>query len=241
MIFEHIYEIGMEDIGRNHLATNKAILTIMEDVAGLHSASVGYGVLDVEKSKSAWVLLDWQVKVIRRPQYRESIRAATWSRGYDRVCAFRDFALYDKNGLCVAMGTSRWLFMNLERRRPLRITEEFASLYQSEMGKMMFDSEMEKIEIPGEEYVLQRSNYEILRRDMDAYGHMHNLSYLEAAYEVIPEKDYFSACFDEIRISYKKEITAVKEVICSIYRIDAGYVVTFSTGNILHAVVEMHS
>ncbi|MFR1904359.1 MAG: hypothetical protein ACLS28_00545 [Clostridium neonatale] len=39
-IYSSSYKIGLEDIGVNNKATNKALLAIMEDVGGLHSASV---------------------------------------------------------------------------------------------------------------------------------------------------------------------------------------------------------
>lgn len=41
MVFNHTYRIGLEDCGKENEATNKAILTILEDIAGLHSATVG--------------------------------------------------------------------------------------------------------------------------------------------------------------------------------------------------------
>ena len=40
MVFNHTYRIGLEDCGKENEATNKAILTILEDIAGLHSATV---------------------------------------------------------------------------------------------------------------------------------------------------------------------------------------------------------
>ena len=53
MIYCSNYKIGLEDIGRNNEATNKALLAIMQDIACLHSASVGYGVLEIETKKRA--------------------------------------------------------------------------------------------------------------------------------------------------------------------------------------------
>ncbi len=47
MIYCSNYKIGLEDIGISNEATNKALLTIMEDAAELHSASVGCGVLEI--------------------------------------------------------------------------------------------------------------------------------------------------------------------------------------------------
>ena len=59
MVYKERYRIGIEDVAHNSQATNKALLSIMEDIACAHSADVGYGVLEVETKHRAWVLLDW--------------------------------------------------------------------------------------------------------------------------------------------------------------------------------------
>ena len=69
MVFNHTYRIGLEDCGKENEATNKAILTILEDIAGLHSATVGLGLNEINKTGCAWVILKWQVQIIKRPEY----------------------------------------------------------------------------------------------------------------------------------------------------------------------------
>ena len=47
---------------------------------------------------------------------------------------------------------------------------------------------------------------------MDINGHMHNVSYIEAAYEVIPEDIYKNHEYSDIRVEYKKEIMENQEI-----------------------------
>ena len=155
MIYSNSYKIGLEDLGRNNEATNKALLTIMEDVAALHSASVGYGVLEMESKKRAWLLLDWKMKVIKRPKYNDDIKAETWSRKVERLYAYRDFQLKDKEGNVIAIGTSRWIFVDTDRRRPIRLTPDVTDLYESETDKSVFSEEMEDIKC--EDYLFKRT------------------------------------------------------------------------------------
>ena len=129
MIYSNDYKIGIEDIGVNSEATNKALLAIMQDVSALHSASIGYGVLEIETKKRAWMLLDWKMKVIKRPKYNYEIKAETWSRKVERLYAYRDFQLKDKDGNIIAIGTSRWIFVDTDRRRPVRLTADIVDLY----------------------------------------------------------------------------------------------------------------
>lgn len=106
MIYCSNYKIGLEDIGRNNEATNKALLAIMQDIACLHSASVGYGILEIETKKRAWMLLDWKMEVIKRPKYNDDINVETWSRKVERLYAYRDFQIKDKEGNIIVIGTS---------------------------------------------------------------------------------------------------------------------------------------
>ena len=91
MIYKERYKVELEDIGRENKIDNKRIVTIMEDIAGSHSDKVGLGVSASAINKKAWVLLDWKIKIFKRPAYNEYIDASTWSRKSDRLCAFMDF------------------------------------------------------------------------------------------------------------------------------------------------------
>ena len=145
MIYKERYKVELEDIGRENKIDNKRIVTIMEDIAGSHSDKVGLGVSASAINKKAWVLLDWKIKILKRPAYNEYIDASTWSRKSDRLCAFRDFELYDQNGELCAIGTSRWLYMDLVRRRPIILDNKMNDIYGTETEKNVFDEEIKKI------------------------------------------------------------------------------------------------
>ena len=61
MKYKHNYQIGLEDVDVKGNATNRALVTMMEDIGGLHSDSVGYGLDSVERTGQAWVVLDWKI------------------------------------------------------------------------------------------------------------------------------------------------------------------------------------
>ena len=236
MIYCNNYKIGFEDIGKNNEATNRALIEIMQDIACLHGADVGHGVLEVENSKKAWMLLDWKIKVIRRPKYNEEILTQTWSRKMQRIYAYRDFILKDKEGNLVAIGTSRWIFVDIERRRPTRLTEDIMNLYEPELDKMVFDEEIEDIKY---ENYLFKKDYTVLRRDIDINNHMHNLNYLDMAYDILPEEVYKDKVFDNVRIVYKKEILYGEKVECFYTEEDGKYIVTAKTDGKVNAIIEL--
>lgn len=238
MIYRNDYKIGIEDIGVNSEATNKALLAIMQDVSALHSASIGYGVLEIETKKRAWMLLDWKMKVIKRPKYNDEIKAETWSRKVERLYAYRDFQLKDKDGNIIAIGTSRWILVDTDRRRPVRLTADIADLYESETDKSVFPEEIKDIEYE-EDYIFKKEYY-IQRRDIDINEHMHNLSYLDMAYEILPNDIYKNKIFDNVRIVYKKEIVYGEKVECYYAHHDDKYIVTAKGKDRINAVIELY-
>lgn len=246
MIYSEKYKVELEDIGKDYSISNKRIITIMEDIAAAHSASVGYGIDKLKEINCTWVLLDWKIKVLSRPGYNEHIEASTWSRKTDRLCAYRDFELKDNNGEVFAIGSSRWVYMDLSRRRPLLLNQDINKEYDTEEGKMVFSDEICKINTDVEQnnneniqQIISRQ-YRLQRRDMDSNGHMHNVNYIEAAYEVLPEDIYKNLEYSSIRVEYKKEIMENDDITikCVIFK-EKNCLVTFESESKLHAVIEL--
>ena len=239
MVYKEKYRIGIEDVAHNSQATNKALLSIMEDIACAHSADVGYGVLEVETKHRAWVLLDWKIKVIKRPVYGCIIDASTWSRKIDRLCAYRDFELKDEDGEILAIGSSRWILTDTERRRPVRLTEDIAALYESE-DRTVFEDEISEPEYSKEMFEnAEEMIYNIQRRDIDINQHMNNLSYLDMAYEILPDNIYNNKVFNNIRIVYKKEILYGENVECYYEEQNNKHIITAKSQDNINAIIEL--
>ena len=70
---------------------------------------------------------------------------------------------------------------------------------------------------------------------------MHNLYYLDLAYEALPEEIYAQRPFDEIRIMYKKEIKLGNTVVCQYAYEENKHVVAIKSEDkkVLHAMVEL--
>ena len=213
MIFEDNYKLQIRDTRLNSEVTNKALLGIMENIAGMHSAKVGFGLIDIPKTNLMWILLDWKLEVKKRVKYGEQVHVKTWSRYIYKCYAYRDFEMYDnERNLCV-IATSKWLLVNSKERKIAKVEPELADRYESEIDKCVFDNpEIEKLKVP--DNFESEINYKVQRRDIDVIGHMHNLYYLDLAYEALPDDVYNKRPFDNIRVMYKKEIKFGESVRC---------------------------
>ena len=235
MFFEQKYRIQVRDTGKSTKITNKGFLGLMEDVASLHSSKVGFGFYDIPKTNLTWLLLGWNLKVITRPQVEDMVYVKTWSRKIEKYYAYREFEVHDEQGNLLAVANSKWIMIDTKNRKVKRVEDESEPDYQAYK-----DENMDKLKIP-DDYD-SSIEYKLARRDIDIYNHMHNLYYLDLAYEALPEEIYnYENEFNNIRISYKREIKSGKEIKCMYKKLDDKHVVVIRSkdGNTLHSIIEM--
>ncbi len=211
MIFESNYKIDIGDITIDNKVTNKAILKYMENTACRHSDEVGYGILGIPSTKRVWLLLDWKFKILQRLKYGEEINIKTWSKGMEKCYAYRDFEVYNKQGKIVAIASSKWVLMDAENLKIIKADETIRSGYKEEIEKKVFEKEdIDRIKEP--EQYKKEITYRIRKTDIDVNGHVHNLNYLDIAYEILPYSLQKCQQFENVRITYKKEIKPNSEI-----------------------------
>lgn len=241
MIIENEYTVKLSEIGIGNKATNKAILSYLEDTGGIHSNKAGYGIYDIPKTHLSWVLLEWRLKVIRRPNYTEKVKVLTWSKDAVKFYTFRDFEVYDENGELIILASSKWVLLDVTKGKIVRIEPEIISKYEPELNKKAFEDEkFEKIKEPENEQF--EAEYTAKRADIDINQHIHNLNYIEIANEVLPEDVYRNQHLDNVRITYKKEIKYGETVKCKYAFEDEKHIVAIKSldDKTLHAIIEMY-
>lgn len=240
MIYKEKFKIGLKDIGKENYITDIAILEYLEDIAAYHSDAVGYGVNTTKDTHLNWILLDWKVQVIKRPKYGQILDIHTWSRYIIKCYAYRDFEVYNEEGELCIIASSKWLLIDNEKGKIAKVEQEMADKYQSEPDKSVFNEvEIEKLKSPKK--FKNSIIYQTKRKDIDIIGHMHNLYYLNLAYEALPEEVYEQRPFDKIQIMYKKEIKLGDEVICKYSDEENEHIVVIESNkqNVLHAIIKL--
>lgn len=240
MKFEKEYYVQVKDIGLKNKMTNYAILSKLEEIASDHSNTVGYGVKDIEKKKKAWLLMDWKLKVIERPEYGQKLNVKTWARPIEKqpFFTYRDFEIFEGEKR-VAIATSKWILFDLETNRIGKITDDIIRLYHPEEECVFGERDITKIR--EEKELGQAISYEVRRSDIDINKHMHNLNYLQLAYEVLPENIYFGNEKNNVRIMYKHQILLGDKVKCYYINSNEKDIITIKSEDdgVLHSIIEL--
>ena len=236
---EHEFNLTVRDINEKTELTNKSILAFFEDIGGLHSNMVGYGLKQIEDTKISWVLLNWKIKVLKRIKYGDPVKIKTWSRGALRACSYRDFELYNSDGELCVIGTSKWTLIHLEKGL-MRLTDDMVSKYQPEDKAVFGDFEFKKVQEP--DTFSNVYEYTVLRRDIDIIGHMHNLNYLDLAYEALPKDVYESTSFDNVEIMYKSGALLGDKLKCYYSNMNNEHIVTIKSedNSVLHSIIKLY-
>ena len=204
-IFEYETRVDISKVNSKAFVTNKGMLELLENVACMHSDMVKYGIKDIPTTHLSWIQLNWRVSILRRLEYDEKITIKTWARESTKVSTLRDFEVLDKDGKTVCIATTRWTLISTDTQSITKITDDIINKYEPDSRTVFPGFEFKKLKEPtafSNEYT-----YTTQRRDIDVNKHMHNLNYLDLAYEALPEEVYFNQEFDNIEIMYK---TAIK-------------------------------
>lgn len=240
MIYKEQIKQGLKDVEIENFISNKAILRYLENIAGHHSDSVGYGINSMKNTNRGWVVLEWKIKILKRIEYGQDLSINTWSRSVEKCYGIRDFEIYDEKGNLSVIATSKWLLIDTQKGSITKADEMMKTKYDSEINKSVFvDENFEKIDIPVK--FDKEIEYEVKRRDIDFMGHVHNLYYLDFAYEVLPDEIYKKRLFDNIRISYKKEIKYGEIIKCKYAYIDNKNIIVIENKDAkINAVIELY-
>mgnify|MGYP004449958687 CR=1 FL=1 len=223
MIFNFPYKPVIEDFNKKGFLTLNSVIKILENAGNGHSDLAGENVFNMHKASHAWVLTEWQIEILEYPAYGAELKAETWSEGISSpLVANRNFLLY-KNGVICAKGATRWILIDMNTGRPCRIEPEEFEKYQSENKTVFEDKKLSKIPVP--EYFEKDLNNPVRRSDIDFNMHVHNLTYLDYAREVIPEECAELMNFKKLRIAYKTALKEGSTAVCKYANVEGTHVV----------------
>ena len=109
------------DVDFKRRATLDAVCRYFLDAAWNHAEVLGVGYTQLAQQKKFWVLSRLVVNVARLPEWSERVTLNTWPREPRGIFALRDFEVVDAHGTKVVGGSSAWLVLDAQSRRPQRL------------------------------------------------------------------------------------------------------------------------
>ena len=148
------------------------LMNELQGLAGKHADILGVG-RDVCLEKNiAWVLTHMFVDIIDMPRSDEVLVYSTWPCNTGSVRSERDFEIRDKNGKLKIRAISQWVLIDLNTRRPMRISDCFPDWMG--MTERVWDREFDKCA----DFVPTKTSVWACRfDDIDVNQHINNAVY----------------------------------------------------------------
>ena len=207
MIVEHKFYVGLRDIGKDNLLSNKGILAALEDAGCKHSEIAGLGITNINETKRSWVILSWRVEIISRPEFNTTLTVKTWSRKMDKLYAYRDYNIFDEEGNLIVKASSKWLLLDYDTGKIVKLTDDLIKDFKVE-DKYAFENENE-IKLNFKYTIVNRICYKITKAQIDLNHHLNNINYLDLAKEILTDSiDSYNTMY----VLYKKQIMLGEEI-----------------------------
>ncbi len=175
--------IRASDLTPDGTASVLALATYFQEAAGHHADALGVSMQEMLAQDQAWVLARLRMEIDRLPHWEEEIVLETWPSGLDGLVATRAFVVRDEAERTVAKGTSAWLVIDTERRRPLRPP---SALYDIEVPDRPAPLDRKDDDLPAPARADRDRTFTVRYHDLDLNRHVNNVRYLEWALETLP-------------------------------------------------------
>jgi acyl-ACP thioesterase len=192
-----------------------SLFNFMQELASTHADQLGFSVQKLMQQKMTWVLSRLHLKINKPILWSEILTGRTWPSGRSGKYALRDFQFFNKADETIAVGTSSWMVIDLEKRQPLKLDQIFTSDVSLEKRALEDDfpalPEISKSE--------NECKFAVRFSDLDLNRHVNHVSYIAWALESIPQAILFRHFPMEVEVSYRKEIFLGDQVICKLQSI----------------------
>jgi acyl-ACP thioesterase len=159
------------------------MFSFMQESAGRHADALGVSIHHLHSENYTWLLSRLKIKIYSYPGWNSRIRIRTWPSGTRRLFALRDFELAGDDDHVVAAAVSAWLVLDIQKRRPVRISP-FAERLKPIEGDHILPDSLDKLPVADD--CEHEKNFIVRHRDLDINQHVNNVSFVEWVLESVP-------------------------------------------------------
>ncbi|MEG0792423.1 MAG: thioesterase [Lachnospiraceae bacterium] len=189
--------IRYSEVDENGRIDIPGIINYFQDCSTFHSEDIGLGYKKLEKKKKVWLLSSWQVIVERYPVLGEAITVSTFATGFKGLYGTRNFVMKDCNDIAVAYANSIWVFMDVDKGRPVKPQTEDIEKYGVEPA---WDMEYQDRKIKTVGTFSKAGCFPVRTYYLDTNHHVNNCWYIHIAMEALEHP----ISIRQVRVEYKK-------------------------------------
>ena len=201
-IWTEAFKVRAFEMDASGCLSMPAMCNYFQEAAGNHARKLGVSIEQLRSVDLTWMLSRLHVQVHRYPSGGDTVFVDTWPSGHDGLYATREFRLFTEAGDEVALATSAWLMIDLNRMRPLRVPDFIDGIPVPDIERAIADP-FDKM-IPPERTTILK-HFEVRYGDLDVNQHANNVAFIEWALESIPNEARAAHRLDSLEIHYRSQ------------------------------------
>lgn len=188
--------VGYSEISVKGYMSVGAVIDRFQDCSNFQSDSLGVGIEYLSEKKKAWVLNSWHIVFDKSLKMGDNIKVFTWAYDFSKMFGYRNFMIEDENGDKCVRASSRWVLMDTDIMRPVKIEQPDVEMYELD-EKLCMEYSQRKIAVPEE--LKEEDKIKVRGYQIDTNGHMNNAWYVKIAIDYLKRDNIKS-----LRVEYKK-------------------------------------
>lgn len=212
--FSESVKVRYSEMDCNLVLKPAVLLHFLQDLASDNAEELGFGYSYIVKNNLAWFLLKYHMKFEDYPSNIYDLRIETEPRGYNKLFAFRDFALFNGEKL-LGKATSTWSLVDIDSKTLVPIETALSGNpymipFEKRQGDLAYNKFKPLARIDFEKV------FEIRFDDVDVNKHVNNANYIIWAFELLDFEFRNSKKLKTLDITFKKEIKFGNKVLSQI-------------------------
>ena len=173
------------ETGTGGVLTPTALLDLFQEAADQNARTLGFDLDTMLAQSRAWVIVRLTAAFDGPlPAAGALVTVETWPAGVEALFARRDARVLGPDGSVLARITTRWVLLDLDRRRPARLPADLAALVLPDRTPVLVPDAARP---EGPAAPDAHAAVVVRRTDLDTNGHTNNVRYAEWALEALPD------------------------------------------------------
>jgi len=203
LFWKEEFVVRSYEINSRAVATMETIAKYIQEVASNHAREMKLDVTHLSEDRLTWVLSRIRIRMNKYPKWQQKVTVETWPAVKDRYFAIRDYRILDSNGEELGVGTSSWMIINLDTRKPVELPSFMTGTENKKAGRALNDS-FAKLPAITDQYDFEKE-FHVRLSDLDVNQHVNFINYIVWGLETVPRDIWENYVLKDLQISFRAE------------------------------------
>lgn len=203
MITSRLIDIPSYFVDEDKRLRVSAFMELAQQIAEDNSEALGFGYNALIARNDVWILSRMQMRFVRMPRFKDSVRFETWHSGTEGPLFIRDYEMLSPEGEPMVLANSSWAIMDLDSRAVQR-PDRFDIPGESLGRPSCLESSPRKIRIPADAVLEEKFEHAVRYSDVDYNHHVNNARYVVWAMDCLG--DAVHGDFSEVNVNFNHEL-----------------------------------